>query len=427
MSLKSIRINYFRGIIALAILSSFGSARVRPRLLSPLPPAKQVVVALKPCSADCLKELYAKGQVFSFLARYSAEIKDHQLQDNYAIINDWLNPKLATSQPQQENAQNQEQSYKVAILVPKKVIGSYSDLSTNAILAYLALKNHDFTFKVFDSQQEDPDNLKQTYQSIVQEGFPFVIALLTQEGVQNLVAKTPLTLPTIIPTVNKHQLEKRMDLPSMLIFGGINFPSQVDMLLELSQHKPLVVYDDDSFRGAMLSKSLKDLGANILYEDTITFKKASTFGRELVHQRKYFKDAVVFFNTSIVKTGLLLSQIGMLSSRDRPLMYLSSQINFNLSMFMLTQPKDRKHLYITSAISKTSPYLSQTATLLNADLEYDWVSYASVDSLEHMLLRLNPSLERYFKEPMENQQIIYTNTIYTPKYLGFSPLIPPTH
>ncbi|BEG56817.1 DDE transposase [Helicobacter sp. NHP21005] len=380
------------------------------------------MVSLEACSPDCLYKLYASGQIFSFMAHYAADTEDAQLQDNYTIIDDLLNPTLSAQNPQVEDAQNAREVYKVALLVPKKVIGRYADTSTSALLAYLSLKNHDFTLKVFDSQKEDPESLKKTYQNIAKEGFPFVIALLTQEGVQNLVAKTPLNLPTIVPTVNKHQLEKRMDLPSTLIFGGIDFPKQVAMLLEFSQHRPLVVYNDDSFRGEMLSKSLKDLGANVVYEDTITFKKASTFGKDLGKQRRYLKNGVVLFNTSIVKTGMLLSQIGMLSSRERPQMLLSSQINFNLSMFMLTQPQDRQNLYITNALAALNPYLSQTAALLNSNLKYDWVGYTSVDCLEHMLTRFYPHLQRYFKEPLQDQQITYTNTLYTPKYLGFKPL-----
>ncbi|WP_247598599.1 transposase [Helicobacter heilmannii] len=408
-------------LLSLVFLGILG-AKARPRLPSPILPAHQVVINLEPCSPECLHKLYASGQIFSFMARYAANTQDAQLQDNYTIIDDLLNPTLSAKNPQVEDAQNAREIYKVALLVPKKVVGRYADTSTNALLAYLALKNHDFTLKVFDSQKEDPESLKKTYQSIENEGYPFVIALLTQEGVQNLVAKTPLNLPTIVPTVNKHQLEKRMDLPSTLIFGGIDFPKQVAMLLDLSQHKPLVVYNDDSFRGAMLSKSLKNLGAKILYEDTITFKKASAFGKELSSQRHFLKNGVVFFNTSIVKTGMLLSQIGMLSRRERPQMLLSSQINFNLSIFMLTQPQDRQNLYITNALAELNPYLSQTATLLNSNLKYDWVGYASVDCLEHMLTRFYPHLQRYFKEPLQDQQILYTNTLYTPKYLGFRPL-----
>ncbi|WP_231624710.1 transposase [Helicobacter ailurogastricus] len=420
MSLKSTKIRPLGLFLSLVLLGSLG-AKVRPRLLSPIPPAHQIVINLDPCSPECLHQLYASGQIFSFMARYVADTQDAQLQDNYTIIDDLLNPTLSAQKPKEEDAQNQAEVYKVALLVPKSVVGRYADTSTNALLSYLVLKNHNFTLKVFDSQKEDPDDLKKTYQSIVQEGFPFVIALLTQEGVQNLCAKTPLTLPTIVPTVNKHQLEKRMDLPSTLIFGGIDFPKQVAMLLEFSQHRPLVVYNDDSFRGEMLAKSLKDLGANVAYEDTITFKKASAFGREINKQRRYLKNGVVLFNTSIVKTGMLLSQIGTLSSRERPQMLLSSQINFNLSMFMLTQPQDRQNLYITNALEELSPYLSQTATLLSSDLKHDWVGYASVDCLEHMLTRFYPHLQRYFKEPLQDQQILYTNTLYTPKYLGFAP------
>ncbi|WP_233704528.1 hypothetical protein [Helicobacter felis] len=122
----------------------------------------------------------------------------------------------------------------------------------------------------------------------------------------------------------------------------------------------------------------------------------------------------------MVKTGLLLSQISMLGRG--PQMLLSSQINFNLSLFMLTQPKDRRNLYIASAIGKINPYLDQYASILGVNLAYDWIGYTSVDALENMLVRTYGIQARYFSEPLLNGQVIYTNTIYTPKDLSFTPI-----
>ncbi|WP_104727736.1 type 1 periplasmic-binding domain-containing protein [Helicobacter felis] len=399
-------------------------AKVRPRLLSPLPPATQSVMPLDPCNDDCLKRLYAEGQIFSFMARTSEvqlNAQDSQIRDDYAITNDILNPRpISTTQKMGVESKRGDIPYKVALLVPRDVVGKYSNAAINAILAYLALKEQNFIFKVFDSKQEDADSLKRAYKDIATQHFPFVIALLTQNGVQNLIAQTPLTLPTIIPSVHKSQLQWLIDLPSALSFAGIDFARQMAMLVDLSQRKPLVIYNDDSFRGEMLAKSLRDLGAPVLYEDTITFKKASSFSFGLRSQAKYLKNAVVMLNTPVVKTGLLLSQISMLGRG--PQMLLSSQINFNLSLFMLTQPKDRRNLYIASAIGKINPYLDQYASILGVNLAYDWIGYTSVDALENMLVRTYGIQARYFSEPLLNGQVIYTNTIYTPKDLSFTPI-----
>ncbi|WP_233704428.1 type 1 periplasmic-binding domain-containing protein [Helicobacter cynogastricus] len=396
---------------------------MRPRLLSPLPPVIQIVMPLDPCNDDCLKKLYADGQIFSFMARTSEtrlSARDAQIKDDYAIVSDILNPRpIATTQNAGAEIQR-DIPYKVALLVPRDVVGKYSNTAINAILAYLALKEQNFVFKVFDSKQEDPDSLKRAYQEIASQNFPFVIALLTQNGVQNLISKTPLTLPTIIPSVHKSQLQWLVDLPSTLSFAGIDFAQQMAMLVDLSQRQPLVIYNDDSFRGEMLAKSLRDLGAPVLYEDTITFKKASSFSFGLKTQAKYLRNAVVMLNTPVVKTGLLLSQISMLD--NGPQMLLSSQINFNLSLFMLTQPKDRRNLYIASAIGKINPYLSQYALILGVNLAYDWIGYTSVDALENMLVRTYGIQARYFSEPLLSGQIIYTNTIYTSKDLSFVPV-----
>ncbi|CCF79952.1 hypothetical protein HBZS_104000 [Helicobacter bizzozeronii CCUG 35545] len=90
------------------------------RELLPLPPAKQVVVQLEePCDEACLQKLYEEGQIFSFMAHFSEGIKHPQLQDDYKIINDLLNPP-ALQEVFTEQQFSPDTPYYVALLVPKK-------------------------------------------------------------------------------------------------------------------------------------------------------------------------------------------------------------------------------------------------------------------------------------------------------------------
>ena len=94
---------------------------------------------------------------------------------------------------------------KVALMMPKKIIGRYSIATIDTILAYLSARGRDFEFEVFDCGDEEEKSIKSTYEKIEQKGFQFIVAVMTTKGALES-SKLALKIPLYIPTVNYKQI-----------------------------------------------------------------------------------------------------------------------------------------------------------------------------------------------------------------------------
>lgn len=413
----ALRKRFFKRLIL--VVSTFCTINLHAKsyLFSPLPPANQQVVKTEPCSLECLKDLMAQNQIFSFVSQYDHNNQDESLKTYYKDILNKLNPILIASQIQPK--ESYEPEIELAVLLPKKVVGRYAISVMNTLLAYLNTKNNNFNIQVFDSDEETPKKLDQTYKEIEKEKFPFVIALLTKEGVENLLQNTIISIPTYVPTVNKTQLENNIKLPlnERLYFGGIDYKEQLSMLTAfISPNSPVIEYDDDGLIGERLKQITESLNIEIKHQENISYKQATSFSKNFKKDDTFFKDSTLILNTPTIKSGLILSQIGLL--KERPIKILSVQINFNPSLLLLTQPKDRKGLFIVNALQNSDETLIEYASLLESDLKHDWVNYSSAIGLEMFLNILDPHFKKSFQESLEDNQVHYTNQIY--QALGYS-------
>ncbi len=386
-------------------------------LFSPLPPANQQIVTTEPCSLECLKDLMLQNQIFSFVSQYDNNNQDESLKTYYKDILNKLNPIFIASQTPAE--ESYEPKIELAVLLPKKVVGRYAISVMNTLLAYLNTRNNDFNIQVFDSDEESPEKLEQTYKEIEKEKFPFVIALLTKEGVENLIQNTTINTPTYVPTVNKAQLENNIKLPlnERLYFGGIDYKEQLSMLTAfINPNSPVIEYDDDGLMGERLRQITESLNIAVKHQENISYRQATSFSKNFKKDDTFFKDSTLILNTPTTKSGLILSQIGLLE--ERPIKILSAQINFNPSLLLLTQPKDRKDLFIVNALQNSDETLIEYASLLESDLRHDWVNYSSAIGLEMFLSVLDPHFKKSFQESLEDNQVRYHNQIY--QALGYS-------
>ena len=166
--MKILKIMAILGAILCALNAAVGGGA---NVFSNIPPAKIEIINLNPesCSKSCLKDLAKKKKIFSFMARFDKKIDDEDLQNvmvafskkigiYYKVRFDLLEDKL-----------------EVALLMPKKTIGKYSTTTIDTILAYLAFRDIDFRFKVFDSIDENPANLAKALDLLTREKFNFVI------------------------------------------------------------------------------------------------------------------------------------------------------------------------------------------------------------------------------------------------------------
>ena len=377
-------------------------------IISPLPLPKQEVLDIdtESCNQRCLSELYENGVLFSFVAKFDSTLKDQDLRAKLAKT--LVDLDLIMKENFFENIQDSKK-IRIALLVPKDVAGRYSAIGINTILAYLTSRGVAFSFEVFDSKSEDAQNLHQTYEDIKQKKFDCIVALLTQEGVTSLLDSTSISLPTYIPTVNKKQFAS-ISIPSKLFFGGIDYEEQVQMLQTLAEDEEVVEYDDASSIGSSLHALAQKAGFDVIFRDVVTNEKAARFSQEITKQEDHLAERVVLLNIPVIKTGLILPQIGFLE--EKPIKFLSTQINYNPSLLMLVKPKDRQNFFIINAIGKTDSNLIEYGLLLGSDLQYDWVSYSIGIGVEMFFLNRGEKINKFFSETFEDSQVTYTNRIY---------------
>lgn len=377
-------------------------------IISPLPTPRQEVLDItrQACDTRCLNQYYQQKKYFSFIAKFNPELKDQELRSNLTKVLSELN--IVMNESFFEKIQDAKK-IKIALLVPKDVVGRYSSIGINAILAYLTSRDVTFLFEVFDSKVEEADALRYAYEDIKQKKFDCVIAMLTQGGVEKLLESSSITLPTYIPTVNKKQIANQK-IPEKLVFGGIDYEEQIQMLYDFSEDKKIVEYDDASSIGSWLQDLSQKVGFEAVFQDSITNEKAAKFSQELPEQAKNLQDKEVLLNIPVIKTGLILPQIGFLT--EKPKKFLSTQINYNPSLLMLVKPKDREQFFVVSAIGKTNHYLTGYGLLLGSDFQYDWVSYSIGIGIEMFFLNRGEKFSKFFAETLEDGQVRYTNKIY---------------
>lgn len=330
----------------------------------------------------------------------------------------FIPPKLSSPQEEiisQFSEEIRHSSLKIALVMPKKIIGRYSVASIDTVIAYLSSRGVDFELEVFDCGDEEESSIQSIYRKILEERFQFIIAIFTTKGAHE-VSKLPLQVPFYIPTVNITQINFSPSTNPMLFFGGISYKDQIQQLLKLHQAEHVIAYNDDSPVGERLAIDLSDF-APYTQNQTITNQDAATFNKQARTQEKLIQNADVFLNTPVVKSGLLLSQMGYF--RKKASKILSTQLNFNPSITVLTQKRDRRNLFIASSIGQTNQKLIEYGSLLNSDLQYDWVNYSTALGIELFFRIVFPDSLPFFQEQMADNQIQYQTKIYSIDNKGF--------
>lgn len=398
---------YLKPIFALCLYAILSvNVCAKSYIISPLPLPQQEIlnISTEKCGTSCLLNYFAKGEFFSFIAFFDPNIDNTDLRSKLSFVlgdlgiaDQMLPPTLQGSG-----------KIKLALLMPKKIIGRYSASSINTILAYLMTRGNDFVFEIFDSGDESRDNLKSAYKNIAQENYNFVIAILTPKGAQEF-ATLDISLPTYVPTINRRQIQAN-SLPKNLIFGGIDYEAQIELLLSLARNKDIIAYNDKSLIGRTLGDILKNKSERVIFEEDIDSESAKTFTQKLSQHDRLIANNVVFFNTPPARTGLVASQLGL--AKNKPDKFLSVQTNFHPQILLLIQKEDRKNLFITNVINNQSPKLVEYTSLLGGDLRYDWVNYATAVGVEQLILAQINQGKRFFNERVKDGQVEYINRIY---------------
>ncbi len=387
-------------------------------LISNIPLPKTYIQNLDPypCSESCLKEYLEKDMIFSFLAHANSKLSNAELDEARRINISILNlGSFDTSD-----------KLRIALLLPYKIIGRYASSTTNALFAYMISKNHSFELKSYKIETQSVKDIEKALLKIKSDGFNYVIAPLTKKGA-DAVAEIDPEINIFFPTINKSDVNATS---SFLLYGGIDYKAQSDLLLK-DAFSPLVIFYDRSKIGKKLSLYEEDRFINgYSSDDNLTMQeieeqtlnlnrsvvkfsipKRTTNLEKLLNENEKIVEGSFFINTPIVKTGMIMSQLTLYDVNATNV--LSTQINYDPLILSMTQYEDRKNMIIANSITHNNNILIETNSLLGNDIVYDWINYTTTIGVDYFFSLITKE-DREYDIALQNNQMIYPIELLKP-------------
>ena len=425
-------------VALLLIFFTLSSLHAQSFLISSIPLPKTYVLNndVKECDHECLYKLVEEERFFSFLAHAKDRIDEPTLNDILLIQTALFNVERI----------RQYTELKVAMLLPYRVIGRYAYSTTNAAFAYYLTKNRAFELKTYHAESEDSDELQKVLQQVEDDGFHYVIAPLTKTGAHN-VAALDLAMHIFFPTIHRDDLNISNEY---LYFGGINYKKQLESLMPYAS-TPLTVFYDKNALGKKLTQLTKDeythafdqnitldrvifkdksgeylseeemQDLNLSYASTPKFysfpieKRISNLESQLNGNKKIVEGSFLL-NTPVVKSAMVMSQLTLYDMNASNV--LSTQINYNPELLLLTQPKDRENMLIANSINYHNNIMIESNALLQNNIIYDWINYATTIGADYFY-HLITSAHREYPQKMIANQIEYPISIVRPTFSRF--------
>ncbi len=376
---------------------NFESNTTKNQSLSSIPPAKITYINLEPefCDNACLNELIKADLLASFMARFEpAKIDDNTLLGIYISLGGEAILKV-------------NKNGKIAVIIPQKIIKSYANVVSNAVLSYVLKQDADIEIKFINSNDESPQSLTNAMQTARAQGFNYFIAALTSNGA-NIMNSLVLSNELIyIPSVHSSFI---INPKPNLIFGGIDYKDQISALLAYSNEK-IVAFDDGSSLGQKLNEYVR-MQSSDYHEASIVGKDINL--NDTLSKKSKFNDASIFLNIPIVKASLVATQ--MRGFEIKPYALLSTQINFLPNIFNAIAQRDRQNLFIANSLNPVNDLFLGLGDLFDVDFRYSQIGYSSAFGTEYIYTNfIDKSADRIFTERVENSQVLYGVKIYNAK------------
>lgn len=309
------------------------------------------------------------------------------------------------------NLETDDDSYKIAIIFPSKIIGKYAQDAINTMMAYMLHNNIKFQFEVFDSLSQDSDDLVEVFNEINENDISNVIALFTKDSLNDLFMIQGVDkLNLYLPLVNKNEI---LNSPQNIVYGGIDYKAQIQTLLTLSNKKNSIFYANNQL-GFKLKKHIEESNQPIKVSTKID-KNSNVFKK--IVKNSALQNSSLFLNTSIIKSSIILSQLR--AHETIPYKILSTQLNYTPLVISLTQYLDRKNFIIANSIGKTDLKLQESLSLLNSDIEYNWVNYSTLIGMDFLF---NKNESKLFPSKIKDNQVAYDIWLYKNTRHGFKKL-----
>ena len=329
------------------------------------------------------------------MARFEpAKIDDKALLDLYTSLGGEMVLKL-------------EQSDKIAVIIPQKIIKSYANVVSNAILSYILKQDANVEVKFINSSDESLPSLQNALQNARNEGFIYFIAALTQNGAN--IANSLILPNELIYIPSVHSSFVTAPKPN-LIFGGVDYKAQISTLLAFANEK-IVAFDDGSVLAQKLNEYVR-MQSNDYYESSITGKDINL--NDTLSKKSKFDNASVFLNIPIVKASLVATQ--MRGFEIKPYALLSTQINFLPNIFSAITQRDRQNLFVANSLNSLDERFLGLGYLFGVDFRYSQIGYSSALGVEYIYTNfINKSASKIFAERVEGAQVLYDVKIYDTK------------
>ncbi|WP_107776133.1 hypothetical protein [Campylobacter concisus] len=376
---------------------NFESNVTKNQSLSSISPAKITYINLEPefCDNACLNELIKSDLLASFMARFEpAKIDDNALLELYISLGGEAILKV-------------NKNGKIAVIIPQKIIKSYANVVSNAVLSYVLKQDADIEIKFINSNDESPQSLTNAMQTARAQGFNYFIAALTSNGA-NIINSLVLSNELIyIPSVHSSFI---INPKPNLIFGGIDYKDQISALLAYSNEK-IVAFDDGSSLGQKLNEYVR-MQSSDYHEASIVGKDINL--NDTLSKKSKFDNASIFLNIPIVKASLVATQ--MRGFEIKPYALLSTQINFLPNIFNAIAQRDRQNLFIANSLNPVNDLFLGLGDLFDVDFRYSQIGYSSAFGAEYIYTNfIDKSADRIFTERVENSQVLYGVKIYNAK------------
>jgi len=373
------------------------------QLLSPIPVPSTVIIDLDPEPYDdaMLETALAHGQIFTFIAKskHTKTPELSSLRQSYMTLFS-LTHRIYTAS-----------AFRVAFIVPYKIIGKYAYSTSNTALGYLLDRGIPFEMELFAIDDEENRSLQSALDAVNEKRFDLVVAPVTPKGAQYLCEQNSLT-KLFIPTLHKNRIECDNE---RVYFGGIDYTEQIETLsCLLESNATSITVSDNSAISRMLSQTVYNI---VDLNDTIVLGRNGYY-KDLILQHEDLNQSTIFLNTPVVKSSLFLSQLTL--ADYKPQQILSTQINYSPLLLTLTQYHDRENMVLASSIGSMDSTLTENIALINQDIRFNWLNYATVAGIDNEFSILT-SEERLANETFVDRSLKYNVYLYEAGLYRFVP------